>query len=60
MTIKDQLEQRAKTRTTCRAAADRIVELILKELDTIEEPLQGQVLTMVQSELQIAVRKGSA
>lgn len=58
MTIKDQLEQRAKTRATCRAAADKIVALILKELESIEEPLQAQVLSMVQSEIQIAVRKG--
>jgi Mg2+/Co2+ transporter CorB len=57
MTIKDQLEQRAKNRNFCRAAADKILALILKELDSVPESNQGQVLQMVQSELQIASRK---
>lgn len=58
MTIKEQLEQRAQSRAKCRAVADKIVSLILKELDTIEEPLQAQTLNMVASEIQLAVRKG--
>lgn len=57
MTIAEHFTARAKNRAACRAVADKIIQLIVKELEAVDEDKQMQVLNMVQSEIQIATKK---
>lgn len=55
-TIREVAEQRAKFRSECRVAADKLLNVFLAELDKVPEDQQGHVVTMLMTELQIATR----
>jgi len=57
MSIKEIALQRQKHRAECRKVADEIMALILEKIDKVPEEQQGQVASMVMTELQIATRK---
>lgn len=56
-TIKQVAEERAVFRKTCRERADAIMTLVLNELDAAPVEQQSPILSMLQSELQIAARQ---
>lgn len=59
MSIRKVAEERQKFRAQCRVVADELMALILEKLDKVPEEQQGQVVSMVMTELQIATRKAN-
>jgi len=57
MSIKQVAEQRAAIRDTCRNVADQLMKIVIDSVDKLPEEQQFIVISMLMTELQIAIRK---
>jgi hypothetical protein len=53
----DKFKQRIEDRATIRPIADEVMEIIIKRIATMDVATQQRVLAMVQTEIQVALRK---
>lgn len=57
MSIKSIAEARIKSRAECRAVADELLKIVIERLDKAPTHLQVPAINMLQTELQILLRK---